>query len=86
MQLGNPVGALLFSGWLAGQVYDSEAEKQLGSSCIGPNCFRLTFFVLAGLCGVGTLLSIVLTVRLRPVYRMLYAHGSFRVLPQSSDH
>lgn len=83
--LGNPVGALLFSGWLAGQVYDTEAAKQLGSSCIGVNCFRLTFLVLAGLCGVGTLLSIVLTVRLKPVYQMLYANGSFR-LPQSSDH
>ncbi|KAH6827673.1 Major facilitator superfamily protein [Perilla frutescens var. hirtella] len=85
MQLGNPVGALLFSGWLAGQVYDSEAAKQLGSSCIGPNCFRLTFLILAGLCGLGTFFSIVLTIRLRPVYQMLYANGSFR-LPQSSGH
>ncbi|XP_057790665.1 protein NUCLEAR FUSION DEFECTIVE 4-like [Salvia miltiorrhiza] len=85
MQLGNPLGALIFSGWLAGQVYDSEAAKQLGSSCIGPNCFRLTFLVLAGLCGMGTLLSVVLTLRLKPVYQMLYANGSFR-LPQSSGH
>lgn len=85
MQLGNPVGALLFSGWLAGQVYDSEAAKQLGSSCIGPNCFRLTFLILAGLSGLGTLFSIVLTIRLRPVYQMLYANGSFR-LPQTSGH
>ncbi|KAL3819166.1 hypothetical protein ACJIZ3_005071 [Penstemon smallii] len=73
MQLGNPAGALLFSGWLAGRVYDSEAAKQLGSSCMGPNCFRLTFLVLAGVCGLGTLLSIVLTIRIRPVYQMLYA-------------
>ncbi|KAL3835510.1 hypothetical protein ACJIZ3_010246 [Penstemon smallii] len=85
MQLGNPAGALLFSGWLAGQVYDSEAAKQMGSSCMGPNCFRLTFLVLAGVCGLGTFLSIVLTVRIRPVYQMLYAGGSFRI-PQSSDH
>ncbi|KAL3633105.1 hypothetical protein CASFOL_026089 [Castilleja foliolosa] len=85
MQLGNPVGALLFSGLLAGQVYDMEAAKQLGSSCVGPNCFRLTFFVLAGVCGLGTLLSTVLTVRIRPVYQMLYAGGSFRI-PQSGGH
>ncbi|GER48466.1 major facilitator superfamily protein [Striga asiatica] len=85
MQLGNPVGAALFSGWLAGWVYDSEAAKQLGSSCLGPNCFRLTFFVLAGLCGLGTLLSVVLTVRIRPVYQMLYAGGSFRI-PQGGGH
>ncbi|KAI3463437.1 hypothetical protein Pfo_020100 [Paulownia fortunei] len=85
MQLGNPVGALLFSGLLAGQVYDSEAAKQLGSSCMGPNCFRLTFLILAGVCGLGTFLSIILTIRIRPVYQMLYAGGSFR-LPQSSGH
>nr|XP_027123577.1 protein NUCLEAR FUSION DEFECTIVE 4-like [Coffea arabica] len=85
MQLGNPIGALLFSGLLAGQVYDSEAAKQGGSSCAGPDCYRLTFLVLAGACGLGALLSIILTIRIRPVYQMLYAGGSFR-LPQSSGH
>ncbi|KAL6507026.1 hypothetical protein OROHE_022161 [Orobanche hederae] len=82
MQLGNPVGALLFSGLLAGQVYDLEAAKQSGSSCLGPSCYRLTFLVLAGVCGLGTILSIILTVRIRPVYQMLYGGGSFRI-PQS---
>ncbi|PIN14443.1 Monocarboxylate transporter [Handroanthus impetiginosus] len=85
MQLGNPAGALLFSGFLAGLVYDSEAAKQMGSSCIGPNCFRITFLILAGVCGLGTLLSIILTIRIRPVYQMLYAGGSFR-LPSNSGH
>ncbi|KZV58425.1 hypothetical protein F511_26604 [Dorcoceras hygrometricum] len=85
MQLGNPAAAFLFSGFLAGHIYDTEAAKQHSSSCIGPHCFRLTFLVLAGLCGLGTLLSIILTIRIRPVYQMLYAGGSFR-LPQSSGH
>ncbi|XP_007023328.2 PREDICTED: protein NUCLEAR FUSION DEFECTIVE 4 [Theobroma cacao] len=85
MLLGNPVGALLFSGLLAGYVYDAEAAKQGSSTCLGPECFRLTFFVLAGICGLGTFLSIFLTIRLRPVYKMLYSSGSFR-LPQASDH
>lgn len=85
MQLGNPIGALLFSGLLAGQVYDREAAKQGGSSCVGPDCYRLTFLVLAGVCGLGALLSIILTIRIRPVYQMLYAGGSFR-LAQSSGH
>ncbi|KAG9148423.1 hypothetical protein Leryth_016910 [Lithospermum erythrorhizon] len=81
--IGNPIGALFFSGLLAGYVYDTEAAKQQSVTCIGPDCFKLTFLVLAGLCGVGTILSIVLTVRIRPVYQMLYAGGSFR-LPSSS--
>ncbi|XP_010537918.1 PREDICTED: protein NUCLEAR FUSION DEFECTIVE 4 [Tarenaya hassleriana] len=85
--LGNPIGATIFSAVLAGHVYDMEAEKQGSQTCIGPDCFRLTFLVLAGACGLGTLLSIILTVRIRPVYQALYASGSFR-LPHtsSSDH
>lgn len=85
MQLGNPIGALLFSGIIAGYVYDAEAAKQMASTCLGPNCFRLTFYFLAGICGLSTILSIILTIRIRPVYQMLYAGGSFRSAP-SSNH
>ncbi|PON51660.1 Major facilitator [Parasponia andersonii] len=86
MLLGNPIGAILFSALLAGYVYDAEAAKQGGAStCLGPECFRLTFQVLAGVCGLGTILGVILTIRLKPVYQMLYAGGSFRQ-PQSSSH
>ncbi|KAI7726119.1 hypothetical protein M8C21_020198 [Ambrosia artemisiifolia] len=85
MGLGNPIGALLFSGMLAGYVYDTAEAKQGGSTCMGPDCFRLTFFVLAGVCCLSSVLSLILTIRIRPVYQMLYAGGSFR-LPQSSGH
>lgn len=89
MLMGNPLGALLFSGLLAGSVYDSEAAKQHpgGSvdenSCFGPECFRLTFLVLSAVCVLGSVLSVVLTIRVKPVYQMLYSSGSFR-LPRSS--
>ncbi|CAL9129897.1 unnamed protein product [Musa textilis] len=87
MLLGNPLGAFFFSGLLAGYVYDKEAANQhpVSSTCLGPSCFRLTFLVLAGMCSLGTLLSIILSVRIRPVYQMLYAGGSFR-MPRSSLH
>ncbi|GAB4828202.1 hypothetical protein Ancab_035119 [Ancistrocladus abbreviatus] len=92
MALGNPLGAFLFSGLLAGYIYDSEAAKQHGLSlllnshtCVGPNCFRVTFIVLACICGVGSILSVILTIRIKPVYQMLYAGGSFRQ-PQGSGH
>lgn len=85
MQLGNPLGALLFSGMLAGYIYDTEEARQGGTTCMGPACFRFTFLVLACVCGLGTILSLILTIRIRPVYQMLYAGGSFR-LPQSSGH
>ncbi|XAR50512.1 hypothetical protein NMG60_11004856 [Bertholletia excelsa] len=85
MQLGNPIGALLFSGLLAGYVYDAEVAKQGGSSCLGPNCYRLTFIILACVCGLGTILGIFLTVRIRPVYQMLYSGGSFRIAQSSTS-
>uniref|UniRef100_A0A453QXA5 Uncharacterized protein n=1 Tax=Aegilops tauschii subsp. strangulata TaxID=200361 RepID=A0A453QXA5_AEGTS len=90
ISLGNPLGALLFNS-LAGYFYDLEVEKQHATTtdfdvaCHGPNCFRLTFFILSGMACLGTLLSIVLTVRIRPVYQMLYAGGSFSQ-PRSSAH
>ncbi|KAL6965598.1 hypothetical protein U1Q18_036654 [Sarracenia purpurea var. burkii] len=85
MSLGNPLGALLFSGLLAGFVYDAEAAKQRSISCFGPNCFRLTFLVLAGICAIGTVLSIVLTTRIKPVYEMLYADGSFKLRKKNEE-
>jgi hypothetical protein len=47
------------------------------SHCYAVDCFRITFVILAGVCGIGTIMSMVLTVRIRPVYQMLYAGGSF---------
>nr|XP_027190051.1 protein NUCLEAR FUSION DEFECTIVE 4 isoform X2 [Cicer arietinum] len=85
MMLGNPIGALLFSVFFAGNVYDTEAAKQGNSTCYGADCFRITFLVLAGVCGLGTILSIILTVRIRPVYQMLYAGGSFRLSHTSNQ-
>lgn len=81
MILGNPVGAVFFSGLLAGHLYDAEAIRQGSSTCYGPECFRLTFVILACLCGVAAILGVILTVRIRPVYRSLYGARSSR-LPQ----
>lgn len=90
LTIGNPLGAFFFSGLLAAYIYDKEAEKQSGVfhpefltssgvNCVGASCFRLTFLIMAGVCAVGTLLSMILTFRIRPVYEMLYAGGSFRI-------
>ncbi|XP_061350850.1 protein NUCLEAR FUSION DEFECTIVE 4-like [Gastrolobium bilobum] len=90
MALGNPLGAFLFSALLAGHIYDNESAKQHGLgliassvSCVGPNCFKITFFTLAGVCAAGTISSIILSIRIKPVYQMLYSGGSFK-LPQTS--
>ncbi|XP_010537919.1 PREDICTED: protein NUCLEAR FUSION DEFECTIVE 4-like [Tarenaya hassleriana] len=77
--LGNPIGAFLFSSLLAGHLYDAEASRQGNSTCYGPECFRVTFLMLAGVSAMGAMLGVILTVRIRPVYRSLYASGSFRL-------
>ncbi|XP_078430600.1 major facilitator superfamily protein [Wolffia australiana] len=87
MILGNPLGALLFSGFLAGYVYDREVAAQLGDdTCVGARCFRLTFEVLACVCLLGSAVSAVLTARTRSVYQALYAGGSFRLAPGGTLH
>ncbi|KAJ4915896.1 Uncharacterized protein Rs2_01446 [Raphanus sativus] len=43
------------------------------STCYGPECFRMTFVILATVCGVAAILGVILTVRIRPVYRSLYS-------------
>ncbi|KAM7257611.1 hypothetical protein ACFE04_013352 [Oxalis oulophora] len=86
MLLGNPVGALIFSGLLAGYVYDTEAVKQGNSTCIGPSCLRLTFLVLSGMCGVGTVLSVILTIRIRPVYKCFTMGVLFILIKQLFCH
>ncbi|PNT61404.1 hypothetical protein BRADI_5g14850v3 [Brachypodium distachyon] len=83
MLLVNPLGAFFFSALLAGYIYDKEAAKQHpgvleASNCFGPDCFRVTFYVCAMVCCCGILVSVFFIARIKPVYQMLYASGSFR--------
>ncbi|KAF3338899.1 Protein NUCLEAR FUSION DEFECTIVE 4 [Carex littledalei] len=87
MSLGNPLGAFLFSSLLAGYLYDKEAAKgSSGTICVGSNCFQLTFFILGGFCVLGTFLSVILSVRIKPVYQMMYGGGSSYRVPRTSLH
>ncbi|PAN34405.1 hypothetical protein PAHAL_6G090900 [Panicum hallii] len=90
MSVANPLAAVLFSEELAGRLYDGEAARQRHDGrphgCLGPECFRVAFVVLAGCCALGTAVSLVLAARIRPVYRALYAGGSFRLPNSSQQH
>ncbi|TVU42175.1 hypothetical protein EJB05_08568, partial [Eragrostis curvula] len=91
MAVANPLGAVLFSEELAGRLYDEEAERQRRPghgphACFGPECFRVTFVVLAGCCALGTAVSLILSARIRPVYRALYGGGSFRLPNSAQQH
>mgnify|MGYP002776837786 CR=1 FL=1 len=82
--LANPVGSVFFSGILAGYLYDREAAKQNAvglysmvvssesTTCTGAVCFRLTFLIMSAVCVIGVVLSVILSIRTRIVYKTLY--------------
>ncbi|CAA3026062.1 NUCLEAR FUSION DEFECTIVE 4-like [Olea europaea subsp. europaea] len=53
--LNLPLGSFLFSGLLAGFLYDSEASRTAGggNTCLGAHCYRLVFVVMAIACIIG---------------------------------
>ncbi|CAM6035982.1 unnamed protein product [Sphagnum compactum] len=107
--LNLPLGSFLFSGLLAGWLYDREASrtpqqghgknwvlmKSMGTSskefffssvvsewgsssaeepqnCTGAHCFFSVFMIMAGMCAIGIVLNIILILRIRPLYQLLY--------------
>lgn len=73
--LNLPLGSFLFSGLLAGFLYDAQATTTAGSSntCIGAHCYRLVFLVMAFACIVGFGLDVLLAIRTKGVYARIYA-------------
>ncbi|XP_031106965.1 protein NUCLEAR FUSION DEFECTIVE 4-like [Ipomoea triloba] len=81
--LNLPLGSFLFSGLLAGYLYDAQAVSSGdgGSVCTGPHCYRLVFVIMAATCGFGVVLDMVLVVRTRKVYRKMFERKKFQALP-----
>ena len=55
---------------LAGYMYEMvlQREHQHGGTCIGPDCFRYTFLIVAALSLLSTLLAGILWLRTRTMY------------------
>ncbi|KAH7425568.1 hypothetical protein KP509_11G060500 [Ceratopteris richardii] len=79
--MASPIGSIFFSGFLAGYLYDIEAAKQQAGTlnlnstdltCLGASCFRLTFLIMTGVCIVGIVLTVVVSIRTSSVYKALY--------------
>ncbi|KAM7258134.1 hypothetical protein ACFE04_013875 [Oxalis oulophora] len=73
--LNLPLGSFLFSGLLAGFLYDAEATPVPGGGnvCYGAHCFRLVFIIMAGACVVGFGLDLLLALRTKKLYKKIYA-------------
>lgn len=79
-QLAISLGSYLLNVKVTGRLYDEEAMKELVSkglhrtpgkalTCIGNNCFRLSFIILAAVAFLGAVVSIILAQRTKEFYR-----------------
>ncbi|GMI68199.1 MAJOR FACILITATOR SUPERFAMILY 1 [Hibiscus trionum] len=68
--LNLPLGSFLFSGLLAGYLYDAEATAIAGggNTCVGAHCYCLVFVIMAATCVLGLGLDVLLAIRTRNVY------------------
>ncbi|PRQ33385.1 putative major facilitator superfamily domain-containing protein [Rosa chinensis] len=79
-QLASPLGSYILNVRVTGMLYDREALKVLAKKgmtrssvkelvCIGSQCYRLSFTILAGVTFFGALISLVLVIRTREFYK-----------------
>lgn len=78
-QLASPLGSYVLNVIVVGRLYDREAMKQLAEkgmtramvkdlTCIGRQCYRLSFTILAGVNIFGALITFILVMRTRRYY------------------
>ncbi|KAF8403135.1 hypothetical protein HHK36_011232 [Tetracentron sinense] len=79
-QLGCPLGSYILNVRMTGVLYDRAALKQLARkgigrasvkelTCIGTQCYRLSFVILAGVSCFGAFVSLILVYRTREFYK-----------------
>ncbi|KAI3984995.1 hypothetical protein MKX01_004763 [Papaver californicum] len=71
--LNLPLGSFLFSGLLAGFLYDAQATKTGGggNTCVGAHCYRQVFVIMALSCVVGFGLDVLLVLRTKNLYKKI---------------
>lgn len=82
ISMGCPAGSFIFSGVIASGIYDYYAEKRNNSirqvsesealTCLGSICYSLTCWIMAGICLVSAVLSLIVVRRTKSVYAQLY--------------
>ncbi|KAL5565801.1 hypothetical protein UlMin_028965 [Ulmus minor] len=79
-QLASPLGSYILNVKVAGMLYDREALKELAKNgfdrssgkeliCLGSQCYKLSFSILAAVTFFGALVSLILVFRTREFYR-----------------
>lgn len=78
--ISSPVGSYIFNVRVAGRLYDKEALKQMkslglsrkageGLSCVGVQCYKMSFIVISLSTLLGCFVSFILVVRTRKFYK-----------------
>ena len=62
-------GSYFLATYVAGTLFDREAQKFKHGKCKGPACFRRAFLIIAGFSAVAFIMSIVLHRRTKPLYK-----------------
>ncbi|KAI4327746.1 hypothetical protein L6164_020172 [Bauhinia variegata] len=77
--LNLPLGSVIFSGLIAGFLYDAQATSVPGGGnvCIGPNCYMLVFVIMAITCVLGCGLDLFLALRTKNVYSKIQLEKSY---------
>ncbi|KHG25802.1 Membrane protein [Gossypium arboreum] len=72
--LNLPIGSFLFSGLLAGYLYDAQATPTPGggNTCVGSHCYRLVFIIMALASILGFGLDVLLTIRSKYIYTKIF--------------
>ncbi|GAV73457.1 Nodulin-like domain-containing protein/MFS_1 domain-containing protein [Cephalotus follicularis] len=79
-QLASPLGSYILNVKVTGMLYDKEALKELAKkgmtrssvkelTCLGPQCYRVAFTILAIVTFAGAVFSFVLVMRTRQFYK-----------------
>lgn len=86
--LNLPLGSFLFSGLIAGFLYDAEATETAGgggNTCSGAHCYRLVFVIMAATSGVGMVLDVLLAFRTKSLYAKIHAARESRKAGPSAN-
>ncbi|XVE67138.1 hypothetical protein DITRI_Ditri08aG0136700 [Diplodiscus trichospermus] len=72
--LNLPIGSFLFSGLLAGYLYDTQATPTPGggNTCVGAHCYGLVFVIMAIASVIGFGLDVLLAIRTKNIYTKIF--------------
>lgn len=65
--IAGPLGSYILSVRVVGYIYDKETSAE-GNTCVGVHCFMLSFFIMAAVTFLGSLIAVGLSLRTRSYY------------------